>query len=149
MLTFHFLNVNHGDSIILQYESDKGTYFGLIDSNNPNKNNIPPALNKLQSLGAEKLSFVALTHPHADHYSGLLKTIQEYEGKIDHFFSFPISNYTDGRLTKLVEIYADLYNETDSPVLKTNLHEFVAILLFAKKILASITGINLVDFQTE
>ena len=134
MLTFHFLNVNHGDSIIIQNESPKnGTHYGLIDSNNPNNDNCPPALKKLQSLGAEKLSFVALTHPHADHYSGLSQILETYKGKIDHFFSFPISDFTDGRLSKLTKIYARLHDETDSPLLKRNLYEFVYILSLVNK----------------
>jgi metal-dependent hydrolase (beta-lactamase superfamily II) len=65
MLKVHVLNVEHGDSIIVEFNGS----FGLIDSNRCGQR--IPALEKLQALGAERLRFVALTHPHHDHYRGI------------------------------------------------------------------------------
>jgi glyoxylase-like metal-dependent hydrolase (beta-lactamase superfamily II) len=47
------------------------------------------ALHKLRDLGATALSFVCLTHPHADHYRGFKDIIAAYNGKIGNFFLFP------------------------------------------------------------
>lgn len=43
---------------------------------------------KLNQLGAERLEFVVLTHPHTDHYSGLLEVLCAYEGRVGAFYSY-------------------------------------------------------------
>jgi len=133
LLTFHFLNVNHGDSIVIEYQNDIEKVFGVIDSNIVDPHSPPPALEKLKSLGAKKLSFIALTHPHADHYSGLSQIIDYYKNNISNFYSFPLDAFIPGRLKDIAKIYQKIHDNVDSPTLKRTLNEFVKILLFAKK----------------
>lgn len=133
MLTLHFLNVNHGDSVVIEYIGDDGPVYGLIDSNNPRKDTPPPALQKLLDLGAKKLSFIALTHPHADHYNGLSLIIDHFKDKISNFYSFPLNLHLPGRLKQLGKIYQNLHDNVESPYLKRNAHEFIRILSLANK----------------
>lgn len=133
MLTFYFLNVGHGDSIIIEYKSPSGFVYGLIDSNNPANLSHPPALTKLQELGAKQLSFVVLTHPHMDHYNGLPAIIKFYKGKIGHFYCFPIGKYIPGRIKNLCSIYQKLHNSTESQTLKRQVTELLTVFLYVKK----------------
>jgi len=64
--------------------------WGVVDSNVPPNGQEPPALTLLQKNGAERLAFVCLTHPHADHYSGLARILQSYEGRVDEFWMFSV-----------------------------------------------------------
>jgi beta-lactamase superfamily II metal-dependent hydrolase len=123
--------VGHGDSIVVEYHGPSGTAFGVIDSNRIGKGE-PPALRKLRELGATELSFVALTHPHRDHYQGLLDILQAYQGHISGFYSYPLDHHAHGRLKKLAKIYQRLYKSTDSESLRSSLKEFVGILFHAK-----------------
>ena len=133
MLTFHFLNVNHGDSIILEYQGDDGTAFGVIDSNILNSSSAPTLIQKLQELGAKELSFVTLTHPHNDHYSGLAQLIETYKNRISEFYSFPLGAGTPKRLSDLAKIYEKISRSTDSTTLQKRNEEFVQILFLVKK----------------
>jgi beta-lactamase superfamily II metal-dependent hydrolase len=127
LLAVHILNVGHGDSIVLEYEGEQGRVFGVIDSNNKS-GQVPPALRKLRELGAQKLSFVALTHPHADHYKGLLDILEEYRGQIDNFYSFPLDHDVEGRIKELSEIYLRLLEKTDGKTPRSALTEYIKIL---------------------
>ncbi len=133
MLDIWMLDVGHGDSIIVRYNNAGIPYYGLIDSCTHSKHLEPRALTKLNELGADFLSFVLLTHPHKDHYSGLYKILQQYEDKIGNFYSFPIDHYTPGRIKKICTAYKKLGEETDSETIHSGLLELVEILKFAKK----------------
>ena len=102
MLTIHVLNAGKGDSIVLHYKDGESESFGVIDSNS--KAGDVPALRKLDELGARRLSFLMLTHPHADHYLGLEKVLSRYAGNIDTIFTFPVER-DRGRLEKLAKRY--------------------------------------------
>jgi beta-lactamase superfamily II metal-dependent hydrolase len=130
VLTIHVLQVAHGDSIIVEYDSSSGRYFGVIDSNQIPDGD-PPGLTKLRSLGAKELSFAAITHPHADHYKGFLKILQAYAGKIGGFYTFPIDRQR--RLKQLAKLYQKMISETDSKTVRGNLMELIKILHFAKE----------------
>jgi beta-lactamase superfamily II metal-dependent hydrolase len=133
LLRIHILNVDHGDSIILEYESLAGKVFGLIDSNVPNNVTSPPALTKLQALGATRLSFVALTHPHFDHYHGLLDVLEYYDGKVDNFISYPLGKDFAERRKKLQATYKKVVKNTDSDYLKNASIEFFKLLKHVKE----------------
>lgn len=111
MLTIHVLNVEHGNSAVVEFDNGTEKVFGVVDSNLPSSATEPRALTKLRELGARRLSFVCLTHPHADHFKGLYSIIQEFEGSIDYFYSCPFGALfqNQGRLkkfaTKLQAIY--------------------------------------------
>ncbi len=131
MLKIHILNVDHGDSIVVEYICAKGNVYGVIDSNIPKGNKTPPALLKLQHLDVKKLSFVALTHPHADHFLGLPDILKTYE--VATFYSFPLDQYLPGRLVKLRDIYKEIYSSTDSPSLRQTLVQFIELLHLVKE----------------
>lgn len=123
--------MGHGDSAIIEYRTDTGVHFGLVDSNCSGPG-APPALTKLQALGAQELSFVVLTHPHSDHYKGLLSVIEAYRGRIGAFYSFPLGAYLSGQLKRLAEVYQQVHDSTDSPTIRGRTLEFVQILAAAK-----------------
>jgi beta-lactamase superfamily II metal-dependent hydrolase len=134
VLAIHILNVGHGDSIILEFQGNEGKKaFAVIDSNCRNGIPIPRALSKLQELGADSLSFVALTHPHADHYMGMKAILEKYSGKISTFYSFPIDK-TKGYIKKLAERCLEVMNLTDSDSINIKSYELIQILKLASKI---------------
>jgi beta-lactamase superfamily II metal-dependent hydrolase len=92
MLTIHVLNVEHGNSAVVEFDDGTDKAFGVIDSNLPSGTKEPRALTKLRQLGAQRLSFVCLTHPHADHFKGLYSIIQAFDGSIDYFYSCPFGS---------------------------------------------------------
>lgn len=126
MLAIHVLNVGHGDSIIVQYkcEETNSSHFGVIDSNC--KIGITPkALTKLNELGAERLSFLVLTHPHLDHYSGLHNIVKNFTGKISDIYTFPVYHIKDKeKLKKTLQRYIDIANKTNDHEVKSGYLEF-------------------------
>lgn len=127
MISIHILNAGHGDSIVLEYHGEAGPVYGVIDSNKES-GQIPPALNKLHQLGADRLSFVALTHPHADHYRGLLDILVAYRGNISNFYSYPLDHAKEGRLRQLAEVYTQVFRSTDGKTSRANIKEYLLIL---------------------
>ncbi|HNB26076.1 MAG TPA: hypothetical protein PLR41_03900 [Alphaproteobacteria bacterium] len=130
MLRFHFLNVLHGSSIVIEYHPvGAAASFGVVDSN-ARENDPVPALEKLQSLGAEALSFVALTHPHRDHYSGMHRLLQAFQGKIDQFICFPFGGLfaSPNRLKKYANILKQLLLQGDDPEIRSSFVELINIL---------------------
>lgn len=123
--------MGHGDSTIIKYDGPEGVSFGVIDSNTVGPGR-PPALTKLLQHNAEKLSFVALTHPHADHFRGLLDVLTHYQGKVGAFFSFPLHSHAIGRVHKLAKMYKDYLKNVDSPTIRSAALELIKILQKAK-----------------
>ena len=132
MLRIHILNVGHGDSIVLEYcgEGDHKS-FAVIDSNcKPDSS--PPALDLLRTLGANSLSFVAITHPHADHYMGMRAILESFSKKIETLYTFPIKKESE-HLKKLLLAYKkNALATTSDRIQKTNL-ELAHILALASK----------------
>lgn len=120
------MNVGHGDSIVVELKTDCVHSFGVIDSNCRSDAN-PPVLIKLRALGALELSFVLLTHPHADHYGGLEKVLSEYAGKIGGIYTFPIDQ-SRVRLQKLAEKYKEIASRSGSEDLRSRAVQFVRFL---------------------
>lgn len=65
-----FKNVGQGDSIIIEWKDNDKKKIGIIDCNLYNSSN--PVLHYLLHANYETIEFVLLTHPHYDHFSGLL-----------------------------------------------------------------------------
>lgn len=103
--------------------------FGLIDSNSIKSNATGSiALSKLLELKADKISFIALTHPHRDHYSGLACVFEHFQHNIEYFYTFPITRYLDkGNLAKLANIYRDAYLKSGSENHKSAILELIKI----------------------
>lgn len=79
-----------GESIVIQAPDGS---FGVIDSyayshDDPASN---PTIELLRRLGATELRFVALTHPHLDHYLGLSTLLKEFDGNVREFWAPPFS----------------------------------------------------------
>lgn len=133
MLKLHFLDVGHGDSIIVELLGDHGSTFGLVDCCKKREAgqdvNVP--LRKLQSLGAAHLGFVALTHPHADHFEGLSEILEVFRGRVSALFTYPIDK-EPGRIRRLAENYRRHLESTDSETVSRQILEFISILKFAK-----------------
>ncbi len=76
-LTLWVLGGPRGESIVV--ETPGGAY-GVIDAYQDAELN--PTLRLLQSLAVPRLEFVAVTHPHLDHFGGLARLLGEYEGRV-------------------------------------------------------------------
>lgn len=132
MLTLHVLNVGHGSSIVVEYSDGREKAFGVIDSN-ADAGEQPRALKKLRELGASRLSFVALTHPHKDHFSGLFDVVKEYRGSIDYLFSCPFGDLLNQkkRFDQFVEGLQKIYSESDGPTQRKAALELLQLLVWA------------------
>jgi hypothetical protein len=98
-LKVHVLNAYEGDSILIEFPNN---IWGVVDSNRKHKNAPVPALSflkKMEKLNRiDKIAFIALTHPHFDHFRGLYYIIEAFKPKIERFWDFgvkvkPIANY--------------------------------------------------------
>ncbi len=70
LLTVRFLDVGQGDAALLT----TGTHAVLIDGGLPEEGrNLRAALRR---AGVKKLDLVLLSHPHADHYGGLIEVVE-------------------------------------------------------------------------
>jgi hypothetical protein len=83
------LKVGQGDSIVVNFPDES---WAVIDSNIPPGQETPPALQLLRHHHVKKLFFVCLTHPHADHFTGLAQVLESFEGQIDEFWGFPVDS---------------------------------------------------------
>lgn len=129
MLRIHFLNVEHGDAIVLEDETHGQRHFAVIDSNMKGDGD-PPVLQKLRQLGAERLSFLLLTHPHRDHYRGLEKVLQAYKSKIGAVFIFPLGDFVPSRIRSLSRQYMEIAKRQDDDEVSRAAEELVGILVF-------------------
>ncbi len=133
-LIFHILNVGHGSSVVVEFGAAGERSFGLIDSNKGSGAQVK-AIEILNRLGAKSLSFVCLTHPHLDHYSGLMDVIRAFNGRIGHFFSFPMLGimFNSKRLKLWKKLLADLHQRTDDRVIRAGARELLLIIKWAEE----------------
>jgi beta-lactamase superfamily II metal-dependent hydrolase len=68
-----FKNVGQGDSIVLEWQSKGVPKFGVIDCNRYQGGN--PVVEHLKLNEVKELSFIFLTHPHVDHFSGMIELL--------------------------------------------------------------------------
>ncbi|MBI1922683.1 MBL fold metallo-hydrolase [Candidatus Poribacteria bacterium] len=68
----HFLDVGHGDSIVLQFDNGK-TY--LID-HHETVGKTSPRDYLVSTLGVQEIETVVVTHPHADHFLGIRRILE-------------------------------------------------------------------------
>lgn len=134
MIRLHFLNVENGDCIILEYVSDDARSFGLIDCNRT-PSRFSPARDKLIELGAEKLEFVCITHPDKDHYTGILDVLEHFHGRIGAFMTFPLASLLtdEARLKKYAAMVYELADLAEDDDIAARHLEFVEILVHAKQ----------------
>lgn len=78
-----FINVGQGDSIYVEFPNGKNA---LIDGGSSGV----IVDNFLKTKGVTKIDYVALTHPHSDHYKGLKKVFTNYQ--IDNYYDTKAEN---------------------------------------------------------
>ncbi len=74
-----FKDVGQGDSIILEWEDEGLKKAGIIDCNK--KGNKNPVVEHLKMLPVTDLEFIILSHPHSDHFSGMIELLDYLEAK--------------------------------------------------------------------
>ena len=94
LLGIHVLGEGFGESIVITFPSGA---VGVVDcfarrlkvGGHEDRIKANPTLRFLrQTLKAERLAFVALTHPHEDHGRGLSHLLCDYQGAIDEIWLF-------------------------------------------------------------
>jgi competence protein ComEC len=110
VLRVHVLDVGHGDAIVLEYRHETGVDFALIDTHRCG-DETPKAVRKLQSLGATTLDFIAITHPHADHFSGIAAVLDAHP--VRTLLTFPVARHRQ-RIERLAQHIADRSRQSDS-----------------------------------
>ena len=86
----HVFNVDHGDSIILELPDNN---WAVVDCYKTGAQIESPALTFLKEKKVERLKFVCLTHPHFDHFHGMLEIFKYFssdERGIEYFWGFGI-----------------------------------------------------------
>ena len=138
MFRITFKNVGQGDSIILESESD----IAIIDCNLYEGSN--PVLDYIRKGTWKSIKFILLTHPHTDHFSGLLDILIYCDNnkiKVDNFY------YTGQISPKFIKdaVYGvDSQNQLAQIFAKMNQLALKGIILDANPISATLT-INLND----
>jgi len=86
MIKIVFKDVGQGDSIIVHWTKEEVNHLGIIDCKKTGSNN--PVIEYLSSLVNIKIHFILLTHPHFDHYSGILDLLEFCESKKINIYRF-------------------------------------------------------------
>lgn len=94
----HFVDVGQGDAILLR---DPGGYDILIDGGLPQQEQNYKLNRYLKTAGVRNLTAVFLTHPHLDHYGGLIQVLEEFP--VNYFFTTGVESRAQSYL-KLLEI---------------------------------------------
>ena len=86
-MNVQFINVGHGDTILLEWQSYSGTNMvGIIDCCQPE--GIDQIEDYLATNSISNIEFIVLSHPHKDHFSGLhalLTYIESHKIQVNHF----------------------------------------------------------------
>lgn len=91
MLEITVIGGRIGESIVIH---TPGNQYGVIDcyASEPDDDEQNPTIQFLCARGVRQLRFVALSHPHMDHFRGLASLFRHYEGAIEAFWRFPIGS---------------------------------------------------------
>jgi competence protein ComEC len=85
LLRVHFVDVGQGDAIWIQGPTqDTGPGINVIIDGGPDKGSSDRLITYLEKYGLKKgatIDYVILTHPHNDHYPGLVDVLADYEVK--------------------------------------------------------------------
>jgi beta-lactamase superfamily II metal-dependent hydrolase len=87
-LTVHFLDVDQGDSILLEFDGKSM----LVDAAENNQGEVIIAY--LQNQGISTLDYAVATHPHSDHIGGMDEVLNNFQ--VEHFIDsgFPHTSRT-------------------------------------------------------
>lgn len=123
----HVLNVGHGDSIILELPDSN---WGLVDCFKTSTEIEPPALTFLKARNVKKLKFACLTHPHRDHFHGMLEILKHFTSdgrQIEEFWDF-------GPTKDLIRVFRDRCGSEKEFSELQDLYEFITQRVLTKKI---------------
>lgn len=74
-----FKYVGQGDCVIIEWDQEGGKHVGIVDCNQFNGRNA--AVDFLEAGSFKEVDFIILSHPHRDHYSGILPLLRYCEQK--------------------------------------------------------------------
>lgn len=104
MFRIHFLDVGHGDSIILQFDNGR-TY--LID-HHEGVGKMPPSEYLVQTLGVKELETVVVTHPHRDHFRGIQQVMETIPIRQVWLSGYPFGGSSYGAFEDLLEMRKEI-----------------------------------------
>lgn len=122
MVSLTFKDVGQGDSLILEWMEGEEHQIGIIDCNKKGQSN--PVLDHVKDIDCKVISFAILSHPHEDHYSGLLELLQYCLANEIHIGWFGHTAFNMGKdYWKLFEISHNATQELEKiigllPILK-------------------------------
>ena len=115
-----FKNVGQGDSIIFEFKTNRKPTIGIIDCKTFANQN--PTINHLKKLKSKEILFLVLSHPHIDHYSGLLELLEFIENENYKVKKFIHSASVHPKYLKWAEL-----NDNDKQLLNRILHKVLSL----------------------
>lgn len=96
-LTVHFLDVDQGDSILLEIDGKSM----LVDAGESDQGKVVTAY--LQDQGISTLDYVVATHPHSDHIGGMNEILNNFQ--VEHFVDsgYPHTSKTYENMLKTID----------------------------------------------
>jgi beta-lactamase superfamily II metal-dependent hydrolase len=107
-LTVKFEFVGNGDCIIIEWIQEGSKNIGIVDCNRSGEPN--PVVQRLREEGYDEIGFVVMSHPHHDHFSGLLPVLKYC---ISENVSIGFFAYTTREVRAYLESIALSNNEQD------------------------------------
>ena len=110
-ISVHFIDVGQGDAILME---DNGE-FALVDAGPPGSGD--DLLAYLEEAGVERLRYVFMTHPHADHIGGMQKVVENIPVDLVVLPDFEKAPYpTTSTFEKLLEAMVAGNNKAETAV---------------------------------
>lgn len=106
-----FKDVGQGDSIILEWSSNGSSKIGIVDCNLRGKKD-NPVVSYLTRCNYARIEFIIISHPHSDHYSGMLDLL-EYADQNNVFIGRIASTFMLGNLKEYFKYFEITPQETD------------------------------------
>lgn len=135
-LNVHFFNVNHGDSIVIEIQSDVNKYI-VLDSNLVKKDSgfINPSYEFLKSKQVKTINAVIISHFDMDHIAGMEDFIENFD--IQDFFIPPIFskniNIFKKEFGNIAEKMYEIINRTSEESITRKMTSLAWILNFIRK----------------
>lgn len=85
-LAIHMLNIGQGDAILIRSGKD----FSLIDAGDVSESSRHMLMTELDKYGVKELKNIIISHPHADHYGGVIRIAKRI--KIDKIYDNGLTN---------------------------------------------------------
>ncbi len=73
----HFIDVGHGDAIVVELREEDSRYIMLIDAGPELDDN--PVVTYLKDMNLSRIDLLVATHPHHDHIGGMVEVINNFE----------------------------------------------------------------------